>query len=181
MSAASDQDPPQFVIVMGVSGSGKTTIATALAHRLGWDFAEGDDFHPAANVEKMAHGVPLTDKDRWPWLRAIGAWMDQHAREGRSAVITCSALKRAYRDLLVEGRERVRFCDIDVPAQELQRRLAARTGHYMPASLLPSQLAALQPLDPDEPGVVVHAHGDPQEVVAEAFEKLGFLDQPGRA
>ncbi|MBO1766057.1 gluconokinase [Allobranchiibius sp. GilTou38] len=186
MSGAPDPDRPnderpQFVIVMGVSGSGKTTIATALATRLGWDFAEGDDFHPEANVEKMAHGVPLTDEDRWPWLRAIGAWMDEHAREGRSAVVTCSALKRAYRDLLREGRDRVRFCCIDVPVEELERRLAVRTGHYMPASLLPSQLATLEALQPDEPGVVVHAHGDPQHVVTEAFEKLGLIDQAGSA
>lgn len=165
---------PKFVIVMGVSGSGKTTIAQGLADKLGWDFAEGDDFHPEANVEKMARGVALVDEDRWPWLRAIGSWMDEHERAGRSAVITCSALKRSYRDLLRDGRNAVRFCYIDVPAEELERRLVARSGHYMPPSLLPSQVATLQPLQDDEAGVVVHALGEPDQVVADALRELGL-------
>ncbi len=172
----------QFVVVMGVSGSGKTTIAQGLATRLDWIYAEGDEFHPPANVEKMSQGVALTDEDRWPWLRAIGEWIDSHESGGRSAVITCSALKRAYRDLLREGRPAVRFVQIDVPEEELRRRLDARTGHYMPPSLLPSQLATLEPLQQDEPGVLVHAHGDPQDVVREALDALGLADaQAGSA
>lgn len=164
----------QFVIVMGVSGSGKTTLAEGIAKTMGWIFAEGDDFHSEANVEKMRSGVPLTDDDRWPWLRSIGEWIDGHESGGRSAVITCSALRRVYRDLLREGRPTVKFCHIDVPQDVLERRLAARTGHYMPPSLLPSQLATLEPLQSDEPGIVVEARGTPEEVLREALDALGL-------
>ncbi len=167
-------DEPQFVIVMGVSGSGKTTVAKSLAHHLGWSFAEGDDFHPEANVAKMARGVALSDEDRWPWLRLIRDWMDGHRKADTGAVITCSALKRSYRDLLSQGRPGVRFCEIDVPGEELQRRLATREGHYMPASLLPSQLATLEPLQDDEPGVRVDAGGSVDDVVAGALTRLGL-------
>lgn len=167
-------DRPQFVIVMGVSGSGKTTVAKSLAQQLGWAFAEGDDFHPESNVQKMARGVALTDDDRWPWLRLIGDWIDGHAQGGPGAVITCSALKRSYRELLSDGRPGVRFCEIEVPAEELERRLATREGHYMPASLLPSQLATLEHLQDDEPGVRVDARGSADEVVAGALAQLGL-------
>lgn len=172
---------PRYVIVMGVSGSGKTTVAQGISDRLGWTFAEGDDFHSAANVEKMARGVPLTDDDRWPWLHAIGDWIDEQQRAGKNAVITCSALKRSYRDLLCEGRADVRFVLIDVPADELKRRLLARTGHYMPPSLLPSQLATLEPLQDDEPGVVVRAEGTAQETVERALTALAESGQRGSA
>ena len=165
---------PQFLIVMGVSGSGKTTVAEGIATRMGWLYAEGDDFHSQANVNKMASGVPLTDEDRWPWLRAIGTWIDEHERDGRSAVVTCSALKRAYRDLLRERREHIRFVYLDIPEGILRDRLTHRTGHYMPSSLLPSQLATLEPLQPDEDGVVVHAHGDPDASISEALDALGL-------
>lgn len=170
MTAAPAQ--PRFIVVMGVSGSGKTTVAKGIAQTMNWIFAEGDEFHSDANVEKMRSGVPLTDEDRWPWLRSIGAWIDEHESGGRSAVITCSALRRAYRDLLREGRPTVSFCHVDVPQEVLEERLGARTGHYMPASLLPSQLATLEPLGDDEPGVVVHAIGDQQQVLKEALEAL---------
>ncbi|WP_446666177.1 gluconokinase [Flexivirga sp. B27] len=168
---------PQFLIVMGVSGSGKTTVGEGIAQTMGWLYAEGDDFHSQACVSKMASGVPLTDEDRWPWLRSIGTWIDEHARDGSSAVVTCSALKRVYRDLLREGREHVRFVFLDVPKDVLEERLAKRTGHYMPPSLLPSQLEALEPLQSDENGVVVHAHRAPQESVDEALQLLGL--RPG--
>ncbi|HWC24923.1 MAG TPA: gluconokinase [Flexivirga sp.] len=164
----------QFLIVMGVSGSGKTTLGEGIAEAMGWLYAEGDDFHSQANVSKMASGVPLTDEDRWPWLRAIGTWIDEHERDGRSAVVTCSALKRTYRDLLREGRDNVRFVYLDVPQQVLEERLAKRTGHYMPPSLLPSQLSALEPLQDDEDGVVVHAHQTPEASLAEALDLLGL-------
>ena len=164
----------QFLIVMGVSGSGKTTLGEGIAEAMGWLYAEGDDFHSQANVSKMASGVPLTDEDRWPWLRAIGTWIDEHERDGRSAVVTCSALKRAYRDLLREGRDHVRFVYLDVPQKVLEERLAKRTGHYMPPSLLPSQLSALEPLQDDEDGVVVHAHQTPEASLAEALDLLGL-------
>ncbi|RNI25181.1 gluconokinase [Flexivirga caeni] len=165
---------PQFLIVMGVSGSGKTTIGEDIAERLGWLYAEGDDFHSQANVSKMAAGIPLTDEDRWPWLHSIGTWIDEHERDGRSAVITCSALRRSYRDLLRDGRANVRFVYLNIPEDVLRDRLAHRTGHYMPPSLLPSQLATLEPLQPDEPGVVVHQHDDPQQAVTEALDELGL-------
>lgn len=165
---------PQFVIVMGVSGSGKTTVAEGLAEHLGWTYVEGDDLHPAANVEKMRNGIPLTDEDRWPWLRKIGEWIDEHEGEGKSAVITCSALKRTYRDLLREGRPGVMFCHVDVSREELERRLAERKGHYMPASLLQSQLDTLEELSEDEPGVIVESTGGQEAVLREVLKALNL-------
>jgi gluconokinase len=165
------------VVVMGVSGSGKTTVAERLAQRLDWDFAEGDDFHPRANVEKMAAGQPLDDADRWPWLRTIGGWIDQREATGRSVVVTCSALRRSYRDLLREGRPSVWFAHVTVDAEVLRARLRERTGHYMPASLLDSQLATLEPLQPDEAGAEVSGAGSPDAVVDDLLAALG-RDRP---
>jgi gluconokinase len=162
------------IVVMGVSGSGKTTVARGIATAMGWDFAEGDELHSEANVAKMAAGHPLTDEDRWPWLRAIGSWMDERIERSASAVITCSALRRVYRDLLREGRPQVRFCHVSADPALIGDRLSVRQGHYMPASLLPSQLATLEPLQPDEPGVVVPATGSPQEVQDRAMAALGL-------
>jgi gluconokinase len=164
------------VVVMGVSGSGKTTLARGIAERMGWRFQEGDDLHPRANVEKMSRGEPLTDDDRWPWLDAIGEWVDQQAAAGESVVLTCSALRRAYRDRLRRGRPEVRFCHVTASAALLQDRLEHRRGHYMPASLLPSQLATLEPLADDEPGVTVSAEGDPAVVLASALHLLGLSE-----
>jgi len=161
-----------LVVVMGVSGSGKTTVARGVAVSMQWLFAEGDAFHPEANVAKMHRGVPLRDEDRWPWLRLIGDWMSVQEADGRSAVITCSALRRAYRDLLREGRPQVRFCHVTAPDALLEERLQHRAGHYMPASLLASQLAALEPLEPDEPGVVVSGEGTQTQVLAAALKAL---------
>lgn len=138
------------VVVMGVSGSGKTTLARALADALDAPFCEGDDLHPPGNVARMAAGEPLTDVDRWPWLDRVGAWL---ADGDGWRVATCSALRRAYRDRLVAAAPGTRFLWLDVPEAELAHRLALRTGHYMPASLLGSQLATLEPLMPDETGV----------------------------
>jgi gluconokinase len=168
---------PVFVVVMGVSGSGKTTVGKGIAERLHWRFQEGDELHPRANVEKMSRGEPLTDEDRWPWLEAIGGWLDTRGDAGESAVLTCSALRRTYRDLLRSGRPGVRFCHVDVDADTLQERLKRRRGHYMPASLLASQLAILEPLGEDEPGVVVSAEGDPAHVLAEALRGLGLSER----
>jgi len=168
---------PVFVVVMGVSGSGKTTVGKGIAERLHWRFQEGDELHPRANVEKMSRGEPLTDEDRWPWLEAIGAWLDTRGDAGESAVLTCSALRRTYRDRLRSGRPGVRFCHVDVDADTLQERLKRRRGHYMPASLLASQLATLEPLGEDEPGVVVAAEGDPAQVLAEALRGLGLSER----
>ena len=157
---------------MGVSGVGKTTVATGLAAALGWTYAEGDAFHPEANVAKMAAGVPLTDEDRWPWLRSIGAWMSAEIAAGRSAVVTCSALRRSYRDLLREGRPEVVFCHLVADPDLMSERVSHRTDHYMPASLLPSQLAALEPLQPDEPGFEVLAEGEAAVVIAHVLDAL---------
>jgi gluconokinase len=167
--------PPVFVVVMGVSGSGKTTLGRGIAERLHWRFQEGDDLHPPANVEKMSRGEPLTDEDREPWLDAIGTWLDERTLADESAVLTCSALRRAYRDRIRAGRPGVRFCHVVVSIDTLRERLEHRRGHYMPASLLPSQLATLEPLGQDEPGVAVSAEGDPAAVLAEAVDALGLL------
>lgn len=164
--------PPTTVVVMGVSGSGKTTVAERLAERLHWEFAEGDDFHPRANVEKMAAGHPLDDDDRWPWLRTIGGWVDRREASGRSVVVTCSALKRSYRDLLREGRPSVWFAYVTVDAEVLRARLRERTGHYMPASLLESQLATLEPLQPDEAGAEISGAAPPDAVVDDLIATL---------
>jgi gluconokinase len=157
---------------MGVSGSGKTTVAQELVGRLGWPFAEGDEFHPAANVEKMRHGIPLDDDDRWPWLDALAAWIGTQEAAGRNAVVTCSALKRSYRERLRHDRPSVWFAHVTTPPDVLERRLRERRGHYMPASLLGSQLATLEPLEPDEPGSTVIGHGSPAEVAGELLEAL---------
>ncbi|SDF35131.1 gluconate kinase, SKI family [Blastococcus fimeti] len=170
--------PPTTVVVMGVSGSGKTTVAERLAERLDWEFAEGDDFHPRANVEKMAAGHPLDDDDRWPWLRTIGGWIDQREATGRSVVVTCSALKRSYRDLLREGRPSVWFAHVTADATVIRDRIEHRSGHYMPASLLDSQLATLEPLGPDEAGAEVDGAGSPDSVVDDLITALGDRARP---
>jgi carbohydrate kinase (thermoresistant glucokinase family) len=144
-----------ILIVAGVSGSGKTTVGALLAGRLGWRFADADDFHPAANVAKMRAGIPLTDADRWPWLNAIAAWMDERIARGESAVVTCSALRRCYRDVLLGGRPEARLVFLRVDRWVLERRLAARHGHFFPQQLLDSQLAALEPAGPGENAVTV--------------------------
>jgi gluconokinase len=165
---------PDVVIVMGVSGSGKSTVAHGIATALGWEFAEGDAFHSEANVAKMRSGQPLTDEDRWPWLCSIGDWISEKTAAGESAVVTCSALRRAYRDVLREGRPNVRFLHVQAPSEVIQDRMEHRPGHYMPPSLLPSQLAVLEPLEPDEPGVCVTNEGDPGEVVDRSLRALGI-------
>lgn len=164
---------PTAVVVMGVSGCGKTTVARALAERLGWVFAEADDFHPAANIAKMEAGQPLDDDDRAPWLAAIRDWLRERTAAGQDAVLTCSALKRAYRDELRGGGPRVVFLHLDGDRETLARRMAGRSGHFMPGSLLGSQLADLQPLGQDEAGLRVSIGDDPQEIVEEAVRYLG--------
>jgi len=159
---------------MGVSGVGKTTVAKGMSTLLGWTFAEGDAFHPEANVAKMAAGEPLTDEDRWPWLFAISDWMADQTEAGKSSVVTCSALRRVYRDLLREGRPELVFCHLTADPDLIGQRINDRTDHYMPASLLPSQLATLEPLQPDEPGVVVSTDGEASTVIARALRALGL-------
>lgn len=168
------------VVVMGVSGSGKTTVAKELVARLGWVYAEGDDFHPPANVEKMRSGHALTDADRWPWLNSIARWIGEHEAAGVDAVVTCSALKRAYRDLLRDSHPSVWFAHVYVSPEVLRDRLGRRTGHHMPASLLDSQLATLEALDPDEPGEVIPGNEPADEVVEHLLDVLRRHDRlPG--
>jgi gluconokinase len=174
---------PTYIVVMGVSGSGKTTLATGLSRRLGWEFQEGDELHPPANVEKMSRGEPLSDEDRRPWLEAIGRWIDARTAAGVSAVLTCSALRRSYRDLLRAGRPGVVFCHVTADPGQIRSRIEHRQGHYMPPSLLPSQLATLEPLEADERGVSVSASGDPADVLDRALDALGISEGrsgPGR-
>lgn len=159
------------VVVMGVSGSGKSTVGSRLAEALHVDYAEGDDFHPAANVAKMAAGIPLTDADRAPWLDIVAGWLGEH--QGRGGVVTCSALKRVYRDRLRAAAPSAFFLHLAVPHDELARRMATRSGHFMPPTLLDSQLAALEPLASDEHGVAVDATRDPAELIREATAVLG--------
>jgi gluconokinase len=144
-------------VVMGVSGVGKTTIATAVAERLGWAFQEGDALHPAANIEKMKGGQPLSDADRAPWLAQIGYWIDAQRATNRSGIITCSALKRRYRDQLRAGRPNVVLVYIAGDQATVERRLADRTGHFMPVNLLASQFAALEPPAAAEAAITVSA------------------------
>jgi gluconokinase len=169
---ADGTSPPTTVVVMGVSGSGKSTVAAGLVDRLGWEFVEGDDFHPPENVAKMRAGTPLDDDDRWPWLRSIAAWIGERERAGQSAVVTSSALKRSYRDLLSEGHPSVWFAHVDTDPELLRDRVANRPGHYMPASLLDSQLAILEPLHDDEPGATVSGAGSPETVVSDLLTAL---------
>ncbi len=172
MDAAPSIPATTSIVVMGVSGSGKSTVAAGLVDRLGWEFAEGDDFHPPANVEKMRSGRPLDDDDRWPWLRILAAWIGEHEQEGTPVVVTCSALKRSYRDLLRDGHPSVWFAHVTADADLLRERVEQRTGHYMPASLLQSQLATLEPLEVDEPGVTVPGTGSPETVVEATLTAL---------
>lgn len=164
----------QHIVVMGVSGSGKTTVGEALAERLGWRFIEGDSFHPPENVAKMSAGIPLDDNDRAPWLRALAAEIAKDEAVGRPSVIGCSALKRAYRDILRSGARRVRFLHVHGERAVLADRLAHRGGHFFPPSLLDSQLATLEPLGPDEDGVVVDVALPTAEQVALAMRGLGY-------
>ena len=144
-----------IVIVAGVSGSGKSTVGALLAGRLGWPFTDGDTLHSDANIAKMSRGEPLTDGDRMPWLRTIGACMDERIVAGRSAVIACSALKRRYRDALLVGRPEARIALLWIDRGTAARRLAGRHGHFFDPALLDSQFADLEEPDPDEPAVVV--------------------------
>lgn len=159
------------LVVMGVSGSGKTTVAKGLAERLGWPFQEGDDLHPPANVEKMAKGVPLTDDDRWPWLATVAEWIDTRLARGEPGVITCSMLKRAYRDKVVRGKPGIRLVYLRGDKAVIAGRMAKRKGHYMPTSLLDSQLATLEPPGPDEDPLVVPIDGSIEEMV-DAAERI---------
>jgi gluconokinase len=163
-------DEPQQIVVMGVSGSGKTTIAGRLAAELGFAFADADAFHAAASVAKMARGEPLTDVDREPWLRSLVAWTEAQHEAGRSTVLACSSLKRRYRDVLSAASPRSLFIHLTAPRAVLLERMKHRQGHFMPAQLLDSQLAELEPLAPDEAGLTVDATAAPAAIVEQTIE-----------
>jgi gluconokinase len=154
--------PPRLLVVMGVSGSGKTTVGALLAGRLGWPYAEADGFHSPENLAKMAAGHPLTDDDRWPWLRAIGAWIDGQLARGQRGVVTCSALKRAYRDVL--RRPEVQVVYLHGSRELIAERMSARHGHFFKPAMLDSQFAALEEPAPDEGILTVPIGGTPAEI-----------------
>ena len=155
---------PIHLVFMGVAGSGKTTAAEGLAAKLGWPEAEADDFHPAANIEKMSSGHPLTDEDRWPWLRKLRAWMDKNSEQNSSTIVTCSALKRSYRDLLRNGPGRVCFVHMQAPAKVIEERMAKR-DHFMRPGMLGSQFDTLEDLEEGEDGFTVSALGTKEETL----------------
>lgn len=160
------------VVVMGVSGSGKTTVAAMLAGALHCPFLEGDELHPPANVEKMRSGTPLSDADRLPWLCKIAEAIDDWRRRGESGVVTCSALKRAYRDILIGDRRDVTLVYLRGSRDLIQRRMAARHEHFMPVALLDSQFETLEEPAPDEDAIVVDVGGQPAEIVADIMRQL---------
>lgn len=164
---------PLVLVVMGVSGSGKSTIAALLAERLGWDFADGDTFHSPGSIAKMQAGIGLGDGDRTPWLAAIAAWIDGRLAEGRSGVIVCSALKRSYRDALVRDRSAVRIVYLRGEPSLIADRLSGRLGHFMPAILLDSQFAALEPPGPAERPITVTVAHSPTLIVDAILDQLG--------
>jgi carbohydrate kinase (thermoresistant glucokinase family) len=168
----SSSNSPCVVIVMGVSGCGKSTIAAMLAGRMRWEFEEGDALHPPANVAKMAAGQPLDDADRAPWLDAVAAYIDHWLENGRSGVITCSALKRRYRDVLIGDRPGVRIAYLKGSRELIANRLAARQGHFMPAALLDSQLAALEEPTADEHPITVEIGARPEVIAAQIADEL---------
>ncbi|GIJ12131.1 gluconokinase [Micromonospora andamanensis] len=168
----------RHVVVMGVSGAGKTTVARGVAAVTGLTFAEADEFHSAANVARMRAGVPLDDAARWPWLRALADWMTARHREGVSTVLACSALRRSYRDVLRQGPPAVDFVHLAGPTEVIRERLALRAGHYMPASLLDSQTATLEPLSPDEQALVLDLRLSTDDLITKTVNHLNLPHHP---
>jgi carbohydrate kinase (thermoresistant glucokinase family) len=166
--------PQPVIVVMGVAGSGKTTVGALLAGQLGWPYAEADNFHPQSNVDKMAAGHPLTDVDRKPWLEAIGHWIDERGAAGEPGVVSCSGLKRAYRDRLRDGRPEVRMVFLQGSRELIMRRMITRHGHFMKPDMLDSQFADLEEPGPDEHVLVVSVDRTPEEIVDQILSGLRF-------
>jgi gluconokinase len=171
MSAA---QPPRVVVLMGVSGCGKSTVGHELARLAGWPFRDADSFHPPANIEKMSRAVPLTDEDRWPWLDAVADWIRERLAAGSPGIVSCSALKRAYRTRIGARRPGVRLVYLLGSEDMIASRLAARTGHFMPAALLSSQFAALEEPGPEEHALVVGIAMPPRYIAKSIAEQLGI-------
>lgn len=163
-----------ILIVMGVSGCGKSTIGSLLAQHLGWEFEDADWFHPASNIDKMHKGIPLNDDDRWPWLEAIAAWIDTTLHSDGRGVIACSALKRLYRDVLIGDRRNVRLIYLKGDDNLIARRIATRHEHFMPTDLLHSQFAALDEPGPDENSVIVSVESKPHAIVEHILSELSL-------
>ncbi|AOW94197.1 carbohydrate kinase [Rhodococcus sp. WMMA185] len=164
------ETPDPVLVLMGVSGCGKSTVAGIIAGAMGWDLQEGDTLHPPENVAKMDSGIPLTDDDRRPWLELVAAWIREHTDNGLPGIITCSALKRSYRDVL--RGPHVVFVHLTGSPEKIGERLTARLDHFMPASLLDTQLATLEPIEPDENAIVVDVGGSPGQVAAEIIARI---------
>ena len=181
MDAGTASSAIKVIVVMGVSGSGKSTIASMLAQRLHWVYEDADWFHPQSNIEKMHHGEPLTDQDRWPWLHAIAAWIDATRRAEGHGVCACSALKRAYRDILIGDRRDVSFVFLKGDRDLIARRIAARADHFMPPALLDSQFKTLEEPQPDERAIVVSIAPHPREIVEDIVRKVGLEPMQAKA
>ncbi|MCE4224817.1 gluconokinase [Methylobacterium sp. C25] len=169
---------PMVLVVMGVSGSGKSTMAELLAERLGLPFADGDDFHTLENIDRMRAGHPLDDASRRPWLARIAAWIDARLADGQGGVVACSALRRVYRDALVRGRPCVRIVYLEGSRAVIAARLARRHGHFMPAALLDSQFADLEPPGPDERPVTVGIEDESDGIAATILARLALAKEP---
>jgi carbohydrate kinase (thermoresistant glucokinase family) len=163
---------PRIVLLMGVAGSGKSTTGQNLARHLGWEFRDADTFHPPANIAKMKSGAPLTDEDRWPWLDAIGSWVDDRRRDGGTGIVSCSALRRRYRDRLREGRPEMALVFLDGSFATIAERMQRRKGHFMPPALLQSQFDTLERPGPDEHAVQVSVTMAPRKVVERIVKEL---------
>jgi len=172
---------PPVIVLMGVSGCGKSTAGTALSQALAWPFRDADSFHPQANIDKMRQGLPLGDEDRWPWLAAIAAWIDERCQHGEPGIVSCSALKRAYRQRIIGDRQGVRLVYLKGDRDTIARRLGGRRHHFMPASLLESQFAALEEPHVEERPVIVSVAMPPRKVVAVIIDRLGLALAPRRA